>query len=141
MQGGMARIRSLPGGKIAGSLVWLLGVGMTAAAVDQITDWDPGVSIAFAVGLQIALTIGQSPVWTGRGDVFSYAALIIDAIINFGGVLAVLVNIDQMGSIQAITATFLGYVGPWPNWIKGILALVVSALIAGLPEYLWKREG
>jgi hypothetical protein len=134
------RLRSLPGGKIAGGVVWFLGVGMTYAAVDQMTAWDSGATIFFAIGLQIALTLGQTPVWAGRGDVFSYAALLTDSVINFGGVFAVLVNLDQMGSLQALTS-LVGFYGPWPMWVKGVVALAVSALVAGLPEYLWKRQG
>jgi len=132
--------RSVPGNKVAASIIWGIGCIMTYAALDQMTDWNPGALFGLTLALQIILTVGQSPVWSGRGSMISYALLVVDAVINFGGTMAILVNIDQMGSAMALTATFTGWQGIWPMWIKGVLALVAAAIVAGLPEFLWKLD-
>lgn len=128
------------GTKIGAVVIWLIGTVMTYAALDQMTDWEGGKTLMAAVALQVVLTVGQSPVWRGRGGVISYVMLAVDAVINFGGTMAILANIDQMGSVQAITATFLDYSGDWPGWLKGLLALVAAAFVAGLPEFLWHMD-
>lgn len=126
--------------KIAAGIIWVMGCIMTYAAIDQMVDWGSGAILMFALALQAVLTAGQSPVWRGRGSLISYALLLVDTIINFGGTMAVLVNVDDVGSVQALAATFAAYSGEWPLWIKGLLALGVSAMIAGLPEFLWKLD-
>jgi hypothetical protein len=140
--GGGGRKLNMPGNKIAAGLIWGLGCFMTIAALSQAAppEMSGGAIMALAIGLQVVLTLGQSPVWAGRGGLISYVLLGTDAIINFGGTMAVLANIDDVGSVQAMTATFVGYGGEWPMFVKGLLALFVSAVIAGLPEYLWSLK-
>jgi hypothetical protein len=123
--------------KAAALVIWILGLGMTYAAINQMTTMNSFMAALLAVSVQLALTVGQGPVWAGRGGVFAYSLLVIDAIINFGGVMAIFVNVDQVGSVQALQATFIGTSSMWPMWVKGIVALVISAGVAGLPEYFW----
>lgn len=138
MRGGEGRGLNLPANRVAAGIIWCLGLVMTTAALGQMTPLLNGLILfGLAVGLQIALTVGQTPVWEGRGSLFAYVLLGIDTVINFGGTMAMLVNVDQVGSVQALQATFLGGAGAWPMWAKGVLALMVSAGIAGLPEYFW----
>ena len=131
--------RAIPGKKIAAAIIWFIGLSMTAVVVTELA---PGVSSATAFGagvaLQLVLTLVQSRVWAGRGDLFGYVALFIDALINFGGVMAIMVNVDRVGSVQAFTASTIGYAGAWPDPLKALLALAVACAIAGLPERLWK---
>lgn len=131
---------NVPGNKIGAGIIWTIGCIMTYAALDQMTEWGPGTLFGVSLALQAVLTFGQSPVWSGRGSIIAYAMLGIDAVINFGGTMAVLVNLDQMGSVQALTTTFADYNGAWPMWLKGIIALAAAALVAGLPEFLWKLD-
>lgn len=140
--GGGGRQIKIPGNKVAAGLIWGLGCFMTVAALSQAAppEMSQGVIVGLALGLQVVLTLGQSPVWAGRGGLISYVLLATDAIINFGGTMAVLANIDDVGSVQAMSATFIGYSGEWPMVVKGVLALFVSAVIAGLPEYLWSLK-
>jgi len=138
--GGSGGGRNITGNKVAAGILWAIGCVMTYAALDQMTDWNPGTLFGLTLALQWGLTAGQSPVWRGRGDAISYTLLAVDAVINFGGTMAILVNIDQMGSVQALTATFADYQGAWPMWLKGIVALVAAAIVAGLPEFLWKLD-
>ena len=138
---GEGRGLNIPANKIAAGIIWCLGLIMTTAAMGQMMPWQNGLILfGLAVGLQITLTVGQAPVWEGRGSLFAYALLGIDTVVNFGGTMAVLVNVDQVGSVQALQATFLGGAGAWPMWAKGGLSLVVSAGIAGLPEYFWNLK-
>jgi hypothetical protein len=134
----MERMKDFPGRRIAAAVVWLLGAYMTAVVMTELTGASGFTAIVAGAALQLVLTFTQSRVWVGKGDMIAYAALAVDAIINFGGVMAVMVNIDRVGSVQALTAT-IGYNGAWPMWAKGIMALGVAALIAGLPEKLWKE--
>lgn len=135
-----SRRLTITGNRVASAVVWGVGAAMTYAALDQMTEWGAGGVFLGAITLQGTLTWGQSPVWKGRGGAIAYALLALDAVINFGGTMAVLSNIDQMGSVQALGATFADYSGPWPMWLKGVVALVFSAIVAGLPEFLWELE-
>jgi hypothetical protein len=135
-----ARSVSVPGNKIGAGIIWGLGTFMTYRALDQMSDWTNGTIFMIAIGLQIALTLGQSPVWRGRGHIIGYACLAIDAIFNFGGVLSFVINMDQMGSIHAMASTFFEMDSEMPGPMKGVIALFIAALIAGLPEYLWKLD-
>jgi hypothetical protein len=113
---------------------------MTYHALDQISNYSAGALFTMTVVLQLVLTLGQSPVWAGRGGMLSYVCLFIDATFNFGGVMSFMVNVDQMGSVQAMGATFFQWGGDLPLPLKGALALFLAAVIAGLPEYLWKMD-
>jgi hypothetical protein len=136
--GGAPRV---PGNRAASAVIWGVGLVMTYAALDQATAWSAAAVAGVAVALQAVLTLGQSPVWRGRGGLISYALLALDTVINFGGVMAIMANIDDVGSVQALTATFGGWQGEWPAALKGALALLAAAVVAGLPEFLWKLEG
>lgn len=125
--------------KLAGFVIWAIGCWMTYAFLDQVTDWGGATSLFAAVAGQFLLTKGQSPVWRGDFSVIPVAFLAADAVINFGGCMAVLANIDQAGSVKALAATFVAYEGTWPMPVKGVLALFVASIVAGTPEYFWNR--
>jgi hypothetical protein len=107
----MRALKDLPGRRIAAAVVWLLGCYMTAVVITELTGASGFTAIAGGAALQLVLTFTQSRVWIGKGDAIAYAALAVDAIINFGGVMAVMVNIDRVGSVQALSAT--GVAGPF----------------------------
>lgn len=130
----------VPGNKVGAGIIWIVGCVMTYAAIDQATPWPAGWVLVAAVALQVVLTVGQSPVWAGRGSLISFTLLALDTIINFGGTMAIFANLDDVGSVQALTATFGGFSGEWPMWIKGCVALFFAAVVAGLPEFLWKLD-
>lgn len=113
---------------------------MTYAALDQISSFTPGALFMATIIIQFVLTLGQSPVWTGRGNMLSYTCLLIDTVFNFGGCMAFMANVDQMGSVQSMGVTFFQWSGELPMPLKGVLALFIAAVIAGLPEYLWKLD-
>lgn len=141
MPGSMAAAAgSVPGNKVGSAIIWTVGAVMTYAAFDQISGWSPGTLFIMTVVAQVILTLGQSPVWRGRGNLMSYTCLVVDAVINFGGVMAFMVNVDQMGSVQSLGATFFGWAGELPLPLKGGLALFFAAVIAGLPEFLWRLD-
>jgi hypothetical protein len=135
----MERMKDFPGRRIAATVVWLLGAYMTAVVITEMTGASGFAVIMGGAAFQLVLTFTQSRVWVGKGDLISYTALLIDAIVNFGGVFSIVVNIDKVGSVQALTITITGYSGDWPMWAKALVALGISAIIAGLPEKLWKE--
>lgn len=132
--------RDVPGNKLGGFAIWIVGAWMTYAALDVMSGWSGLQLLLLTIVLQIVFTLGQSPVWKGRGSVFGYALLAADTLFNFGGVMAFIVDIDKVGSVQAMAATFLQMDSTMPLLLKGVIALFISALIAGLPEYLWKLD-
>lgn len=132
--------RDVPGNKVGASIIWGLGTYMTYAALDQMSDQSAGTVFMLAIGLQVVLTLGQSPVWKGRGNAIGYTCLALDALFNFGGVMSFVVDFDQVGSVQALAATFFETSSAMPMPLKGLLGLFLSAIIAGLPEYLWKLD-
>jgi hypothetical protein len=132
--------RDVPGNKIGSAIIWGLGTFMTYAALDQMSDWSRGSLFMLAIGIQIVLTLGQSPIWKGRGNAIGYTCLAVDSMFNFGGVMAFMVNIDQVGSVRAMAATFFEMDSGMPMPLKGLIALFFAAIIAGLPEYLWKLD-
>lgn len=134
------RVRDVPGNKVGAAIIWITGAYMTREFLGQITPLESGALLLWAFVIQVVLTLGQSPVWRGRGDAISYTCLIADAVINFGGVMFFMANIDDSGSVQALSGAFFGSSGEWPLFVKGLLALFFAAIIAGLPEYLWKLD-
>jgi hypothetical protein len=132
--------RNVPGNKVGAGIIWTAGAVMTYQFFDQITSVEgPGILLV-AIVCQLVLTLAQGPVWRGRGGAIGYTALFIDAVINFGGVMFYLANIDQAGSVQAIMSSFFGMSGELPMIVKAVLALAIAAIVAGLPEYLWKLD-
>lgn len=140
MQGAISGAHSVPGNKVGASIIWAVGAVMTYAALDQISDYSPGGLFMLTIVIQIILTLAQSPVWRGRGTIIGYTCLAIDAIFNFGGTMSFMANLDQMGSVQAMASTFFSWSAELPMPLKGVIALFLSAIIAGLPEYLWKLD-
>jgi hypothetical protein len=133
--------------KIVAIVVWLFGTIMTFNFMNQTTSgsWEFIQLAAISFGIQLVLTLGQSPIWTGSTKTWQISAmslfcLVSDVLINFGGALSVMAQVDASGSIQAFSSTFFGTSADFPMWVKGMLALIVSIAIAGLPEYLWRLD-
>lgn len=135
MSGGSA----LPGYRIIAVVIWATGLFMTYNFFDQIVDLGAGGVILSAAVAQVILTWAQSPVWNGRGGLIGWVALFIDALINFGGIMFFVAGIDRAGSVVALAGSFGASEGEWPMWVKAIIAMALSAIVAGLPEYFWKR--
>jgi len=133
-------VRSVPGNKLGGFAIWIVGAWMTYSALDVMSGWSGMQLLLLTIILQIVFTLGQSPVWKGKGGIFGYALLAADTLFNFGGVMSFVVSIDQVGSVQAMAATFFSMDSAMPVVLKGFIALFISAIIAGLPEYLWKLD-
>ena len=134
----MSRGPSVPGNRIVSVLVWGLGCYMTHQFFVQIR-FGGEFTFLLAVIVQLVLTVAQGPVWAGRGNIVSYTALALDALVNFGGVLSFVANVDQSGSFQAFTGSLIGWTGNLPFWFEGLAACFLSAIVAGAPEALWKR--
>jgi len=132
--------RNIPGNRIAAGAIWATGAVLTYAALGQISEFSPAQLFLVTLVLQFVLTKAQSPVWHGRGNLIGYTCLFVDTVFNFGGVMAFVANLDQMGSVQALGATFFSSSAAMPMPIKGVLALFFAAVIAGLPEYLWELD-
>lgn len=132
--------RSVPGNRIGATAIWMVGAWMTYAALDVMSGWSGMQLLILTIILQIVFTLGQSPVWKGRGDIFGYTLLAADALFNFGGVMSFVVDIDKVGSVQAVAATFFSMDSAMPTMLKGVIALFIATIIAGLPEYLWKLD-
>ena len=128
----------ISGGKIAAFVIWCLGVYMTNKFFEQM-GFGGEYRVFLALAIQVVLTMGQGPVWAGRGNILSYSLLFFDALINFGGCLAFSTGLDRAGSVQAFTGSFFSWNGDFPVLFEAIVALFIASLIAGLPEYLWKR--
>jgi len=135
--------------KLMAIVVWLFGAMLTyvflGEAAGDMLDFVP--LVALSLGTQIVLTLGQSPIWVSRAGkntpqiVFmSTFCLVLDVIINFGGAIDVTSKLQVVDSVRDIFATFFGTTPSWPTWVSGIIALIVSAAIAGLPEYLYNLD-
>lgn len=134
------RVRSVPGNKLGATAIWGVGAWMTYAALDVMSGWSGMQLLLLTIILQVVFTLGQSPVWKGKGDVFGFTLLAADALFNFGGVMSFVIDLDKVGSVQAVAATFFSMDSAMPMLLKGVIALFISAVIAGLPEYLWKLD-
>jgi hypothetical protein len=132
------RTRSADPRLVVAGAIWFVGLMMTYRALQQATD-DGGFS-TFLVALvfQAVLTVAQSGVWNGSFSVIGTGALIIDTVLNFGGVNYYVAGMDKIGSVQAL-ASQLGS-GTTPDALKVVIALALAAAIAGLPEHLVKRR-
>ena len=131
-------VRTISGSKLTSVMIWGVGCYMTHAFFTQM-NFGGDYRLFLAVVIQVVLSIGQSPVWSGRGNILSWALLIADAVINFGGCMSFSAGLDKTGSVQALLGSFAGWTGDIPTFIEAFLALFIAAIVAGLPEYLWKR--
>ena len=123
--------------KIAALLVWGIGAFMTTNLLWQLGVEQTTASFFYAGLLQLILTLAESAIWQRRGaTIIEWSALALDVFANFGGLWHFVVNIDKVGSWNALEAAFQTDLSP-STIGKGLLCLLAAVIVAGLPERLW----
>jgi hypothetical protein len=123
--------------KVAAGLIWLIGLWTTEAFIRQIGFADSTWLIAICV--QAGLTGAQSAFWNHRATILAAIAVTIDTLINFGGLYPYLFNIPGTDTYLQLQRAFPLLVPATPPvWLIGVIALIICAAIAGLPELIWR---
>lgn len=128
----------VPINRVAGIVVWLIGATTTWIFLQSV---NPGWGLNWAAALlaQVILTAMQSPAWRGQFDILGVTALIVDALLNAGGVYAFVQRIDETATWYALSTGF-GLSGELSNAVAIIISMILGVLLAGTPEYLWRRD-
>jgi hypothetical protein len=98
-----------------------------------------GATLLIGFLLQLVLTWGERPLWYGRGVWYNGLLLLVDSIINVGGVYIYMTRLNQTDSWQAF-AQGLGLSGDVNPLMALILSTLIGVLMAATPEFLWRQD-
>lgn len=135
----ISRRASFPLAKLAAVLVWFGAVYTTYLALASLQSGTPWfISLGMAVATQFVLTVAERPILNGRPTWFTAGVLIIDALVNAGGLFPLLRNIGKTPTAQMVAA---GGIAPNVDMLPAILLSVIFGLIiAAAPEALWRMK-
>lgn len=142
----------IPTGKLASVLTWVGAVTTSYILIESVvnrTYWSGDLSSfnwdnlftplgAFAVIYQFIITILQRGYWSGDKSSMARGAMMVETITNAAAVFPYMLNIDVSG----IWLMFESALPFWPgfNTVAALaLSLGIGYIMAGAPEYLWKR--
>ena len=129
------------GNRIAAGVAWLVGLTATylglAALLTNAPWWLPLVA---ALVTQAMLTWAERAIWRGRPSLVGALALLMDTLLNAGGVFPYALLLGNTPPVQMF-ATVMGV----PSQIGPVGAMIVSMVlgfaIAAAPEEFWTRRG
>jgi hypothetical protein len=125
--------------KVSAVIIWGIGLWTTQAFIAQIGVG--GYTWFWAVVIQLGLTGMQSAFWSARASGPAIIAVMVDTLINFGGLYPYLFNIPSTDAWQQMMRAFPAFVPASPSsWMVGAIALLICAAIAGAPELIWKER-
>lgn len=125
--------------KGAAIVVWILGVYTTSTFIKEIGIAEP-INVLLGAAAQLLLTKGQAPLWrSGERSPGAVAALVIDVLLNAGGLWPYLTNLGQT-TVWAMLNDWTGSEAPPTVLSKIILVIVLSTLTAAGPEKLYEQE-
>jgi hypothetical protein len=125
--------------KVAAIIIWLVGAVATMTNLQAMGMIPLNAKIG-AFAAQAVFTIVEIYLW--RGIEFHWAAIVvtfIDAFFNFGGVYPYASMLDKTPSWKAANDA-MGTNQSLPLFIMTVCAIIISLLIAGAPEWLWRRD-
>ena len=128
--------------------LWLVAIGLWCYGFSNTSTFLSalgGYSFIAALFLQLALSAMQSPIWDGRAQWTAWAAFAADIYLNFGPVFAPMSRLESTQSWQA-TAQVVAELTEGQTINAGVfdnvvVALIVSAAIAIVPEVILRQSG
>ena len=134
------RLNPIVDNRIAAAVVWLAGVGLTATALlAMLVNVPVWLAVTVAVVAQGILTWSERAVWRGKPTSVGIGALILDVLMNAGGVFAYVRNIGDTPTVTMLMEAF-GLTGDVSPIAAMIVSLVIGFLIAAAPEEFWSRK-
>ncbi len=129
---------TIPVNRIAAVLTWAAGVGTTYLFVAASTGAPVWLCAVVALLAQAVLTLAERPTLNGRPSLVSAGALALDTILNAGGLFGPMQRLGATPPGQMIGAvTGQAAVTPVAAFV---VALILGALIAALPEWFWRQR-
>lgn len=123
------------------AIVWVLACVTTWQLVAAIT---PGAVWGFQVGagvlLQVIFTVLERPVLRGRPNKVSGTVLIIDTLVNAGGIFPFALRMSATPTAQMISTTFNLSPQMTPPAAFAV-SLLFGFLLAAAPEAVWRWRG
>lgn len=136
-----ARAKINIGNRVAAAIAWLVGLTATylglSALLTNAPVWLPIVAALVAQGM---LTWAERAIWHGRPSLVGGMALILDTLLNAGGVFPYALLLGNTPPVQMFAAVL-----NTPSQIGPVGAMIVSIVlgfaIAAAPEEFWTRKG
>jgi hypothetical protein len=133
------------GYKIAGVVVWWLGVAATHQLLTALGVAPQGgvfspalwAGIAIAIATQALLTVLERPVLLGRPNSVSLAVLGVDTLINAGGVFPFALRLGATPTGEALAAA-AGQPALVSPGVALLVSLVAGFILAATPEAAWR---
>lgn len=122
-------------------ILWIVACITTWQLVAAIT---PGMRIAYQIGigivLQVFFTALERPMLRGRPNKVSGVVLLIDTLVNAGGIFPFALRMSATPTVQMISTTF----NLAPNMTPAAafaVSVVLGFLLAAAPEAVWRWRG
>lgn len=132
-----SRHAGLAAPRIAAGIIWSASVWTTANAIAHL-----GVSgywlMAGGIVVQVMLTALESQIWSGRGSLIEWLALVVDILINMGGLWPWIQNIDQTPTWDMLIQA-MGAPSDLGNFSKLAVCILPAVFLAYAPERMWRR--
>lgn len=133
-----SRSRGGMGSKAVSVLAWCVGTWTTHLFLKVLTQ-GADYTLAAAIITQAILTAGESPLWRGKGRWWHIVVLAVDIAMNVGGFFVYVMRLDQTDSWAAFNQG-MGTSGGLNPLAGLVVSVVLGALIAAAPEFLWRQE-
>lgn len=130
----------LPGNKVAAVVAWLIGLATTYLGLAALLGNAPWyIAAGAAVVAQGMLTWAERAIWKGRPSLVGGLALVLDTLLNAGGIFPFALRLGESPPVQMIarvlnTPSEIGPLGAM------IVSLVLGFAIAAAPEEFWNRK-
>lgn len=122
-------------------IIWLLACVTTWQLIAAVTDgMDWRYQIGMGVLLQVIFTALERPMLNGKPNKVSGIVLLLDTLINAGGIYPFALRVSATPTAQMITTAFnmSSAVSPMAAFL---LALLFGFLLAAAPEAVWRWRG
>lgn len=133
-------VRAIPARPIAAFLVWSGAVWTTGEAIKVL---EPGLGAIhlylMAMATQAIMTYLESDIWAGRFRLLSLVVLLVDILVNAGGIWPWILKIDETPVWAMLVEA--GIAPAQMSIIAAIsISLVAGTILAATPEQIWSAK-
>lgn len=119
-------------------LLWLLGCATTYQVVAILMDSEWPALLAVTFVAQVVLTALEGPTLRGKPNAISGAVLVIDTLINAGGVYLILADRLERLPTARMAADVAGTSADLSPMTVAAVSVVVGFILAATPEAVWR---
>lgn len=121
--------------------LWALACVTTWQLVAAVTPgMDPRYQIGIGIALQAIFTALERPVLRGRPNKVSALVLLLDTLVNAGGIFPFALRMSATPTAAMVSQTFS--LSPQMSPVAAfVVALILGFLLAAAPEAVWRWRG